>query len=158
MTYKWKTGSRIIADANAAAAQFEQLEKEGRLNAENVVSVNKPEDAVLHGEFEWRNKVAADEWRKHQARHLMNCLCVVAVNEESKEETTVRALFNIVNSDYESIGAIFKSESKTETLINQALRELMTFKQKYKMLEQLAPVFTAINSITNGNEEDEGNG
>lgn len=145
--YMWKTGSRIKADPNEAAEQFAELSRTGDLNAERVVNANRPKGAVLHGEFEWNDKKAAFEWQKHQARHLMNSLCVI-VEVKNEKPQEVRALFTVRESKYEPLNVIFTSQEKTDLLLARALRELDAFKRKYYALKQLAPVFDAISEVT----------
>lgn len=150
MVYQWKKGSRIKADANAAGQQFEGLSETVGLTAETVVDANRHADAVLHGEFEWDDPTAAEEWRKQQARHLMNCICITAQtgsDGEERQETTVRAFFNVEESTYEHIGVIFADEDKRAKLLASAKRELETFRSKYKTLKELAPVLAAIDEV-----------
>ena len=150
MVYQWKKGSRIKADANAAGQQFEALSETVGLTAETVVDANRPADAVLHDEFEWDDPTAAEEWRKQQARHLMNCICIAArtgSDGEQQQEMTVRAFFNVEESTYEHIGVIFADEDKHAKLLASAKRELETFRSKYKTLKELAPVLAAIDEV-----------
>ena len=150
MVYQWKKGSRIKADANAAGQQFEALSETVGLTAETVVDANRPADAVLHDEFEWDDPTAAEEWRKQQARHLMNCICITAHtgnDGDEQQETTVRAFFNVEESTYEHIGVIFADEDKRAKLLASAKRELETFRSKYKTLKELAPVLAAIDEV-----------
>ena len=76
MVYEWKSNSRIKAKPEKAAAVFEELERKGELTPERVVEVSRPKNAPLHGEFQWVDKIAAEEYRKIQARHLIMCLVV----------------------------------------------------------------------------------
>lgn len=154
MVYEWKIGSRIKADADAAGQQFETLERTGGLTAERVVDANRPEDAPLHDAFEWDNEAAAEEWRKQQARHLINCICIKAETAEDKPPQQVRAFFITAATDgYENTGSIMSVEVKRESLLAKALMELQAFQRKYAMLQSLQPVFAAIDSLQGEEEE-----
>lgn len=133
MIYSWKTGTRIKADATLAAELFDQLAEENRLNAENVVEVSRPADAVLHSEFEWDDTAAANEWRKHQARNIINALVVI---EESPEVQPVRYAFQIEEntSNYTPMTVIMQSADSIEALKRKALSELLAFKMKYSAI------------------------
>lgn len=152
--YTWKTGSYISSkkfDAQAAGEQFEELERTVGLTAENIVEANRPDGAVLHDAFEWDDEAAAVEWRKHQARHLANSICIVVTNEETGDEMqNVRAFFTISKADdeYTHIGRVFASPDKTHALLDTALRELASFKKKYQLLTALQPVFAAIDEVS----------
>lgn len=147
MIYQWKSGARIRADANAAGAQFEALEKSVGLSAETVLDANRPEDAPLHDEFEWQDDIAAEEWRKHQARHLINCICITAESED-EPEAPVRAFFKTTESrEYENLQTIITHADKRRALLETALRELTAFERKYHTIEALTPVFRAIEEV-----------
>lgn len=130
MIYEWKVGSQIKADPEKAAAVLNKLAEENRLNAEEVVNASRPEDAPLHNEFEWRDNIAANEYRKYQARHIIACLIQ---REEEKTTEPVKAYFKIseTTSNYEPINAIVKTEEGQEALKRLCLKEFLAFKAKY---------------------------
>ena len=144
MVYKFKEGSYIKASAQVAGEMCEKLAEEGRLTASELVEENRPEDAPLHNAFEWDDTAAAENWREHQARHIIASIVVV---EEKREP--VRAFFNIQRADpqYRHIDTIMKSADDTEMLLKKALAELMAFQRKYAALEELAKVFLAIEEV-----------
>ena len=144
MNYEFKKGSYIKADANAAGAMCEQLEKTVGLTPKNFLDANRAEDAPLHGCFEWNDGAAAELYREQQARHIINCLCIKS--EEPKAEP-IRAFFNIEKTVYESTVAIIRHEDKRAALLNQALRELQAFERKYNTLCELEPIFEAAKNI-----------
>lgn len=45
--------------------------------AEYVVAASWPSDAILHSYFEWDDKVAAEQWRRHQADELISKVEIV---------------------------------------------------------------------------------
>lgn len=145
--YIFKQGSFIKANAQVAGEQCERLANEGRLTAKELVNENRPKDAPLHDAFEWRDKVAGELYREHQARHIMNCLLIVKENAEP-----VRVLLNIErqSAEYKHIDAILQSENDTRKMLKMAMSELEWFEKKYRQLKELAEVFEAIDKIRNG--------
>ena len=143
MVYQWKSGSHLRTNAQIAGEQCAALEAEGRLTASELVEVNRPKDAPLHGVFEWRDKVAGSLWREHQARHIINSLEVVRVEQEP-----VRAFFNIEvkSPNYYHLDTILQEQDKTSALLETALRELRALEKKYGQLSQLAAVWSAIDT------------
>lgn len=141
MTYKWKPGSFFKVSAQVAGEVCAELEERGELTAENLVEVSKAEDAPLHDEFEWNNDIAADQYRKAQARQLIAHIAVVT------EETPapVRAFFtlDVKKAEYESVQTIVQNEDKYAALLRLALRELAAFQKKYQQLSELQEVFDA---------------
>lgn len=144
MVYKFRKGSYIRADAQAAGEMCEQLEAQGKLTAEELLNANRAEDAPLHDSFEWDDSVAAESWRMQQARHIINSLEIVTENREP-----VRAFFSIIRSEpnYRHIDTILQRQDDTEALLKMALSELQAFQKKYSQLMELAAVFSAIDSI-----------
>ena len=145
MIYTWRPGSRHKVPASVAAAECERLEAEGRLTAETLVDENREEGTPLHEEFEWRDDVAAEEWRKQQARMIINALVVV-----SEEHEPVRAFVNLVqrSPEYTSVHTAVQRSDTRELLIRNALLELKAFQRKYQNLTEFASLFAEIEKIT----------
>ena len=146
MVYRFKASSYISGvDAQAAGEQCERLAGENRLTARELVKENRPESAPLHRAFEWRDEVAAENWREHQARHIIGALEVVR-----EEAPPVRAFFNIVKAEpeYRHIDVILRSEEETERLLRTARGEFEAFRRKYGLLKKLAGLFAAYDQLT----------
>ena len=136
MVYNWRTGSHHTVAADVAAEVMNGLAERGCLNAETLVDVSRPEDAPLHPEFEWDDSIAAEEWRKHQARNVINS--IVVQTEPNKEPE--RVFFNIreIGCDYIPMRIILQSPDNTELLIQQATKELKAFQSKYDAIVKRA--------------------
>jgi hypothetical protein len=78
MKYEWKNRSWGV-DAAAAGKELEKVRKSngGQLRAPDVVEAARPEDAPLHPAFEWRDDVAAEKWREHEARHIIKDIVII---------------------------------------------------------------------------------
>lgn len=146
MTFKWKAGARITVNAQVAGEMCSEMEKAGALTAQNLVNANRPEEAPLHEAFEWNDTEAAENWRVHQARHIINSIVLVT---EEQEAEPVRFFFKIEpkEANYESMPVIIRNEDKYANLLKIALRELEAFQRKYSQLEELETVFEAIEAI-----------
>lgn len=144
--YQWKSGSYIKGSAQDAGEMCEELARQGRLTAREFLDRNRPEDAPLHGAFEWDDAKAAEEFRLGQARHIIACL---VIKPETKTEPQVRCFYNIERDSpqYHSISAILEDTDSTELLLKSALGELAAFQRKYAVLKKLAPVFGAIEQV-----------
>ena len=152
MVYQFKRGSHIKADAQTAGEMCEKLEKTVGLTPENLLDANREENAPLHDAFEWRDDVAAEKYRVHQAGHIIRCLCVVSESEQRQEP--VRAFFKFQEADsYESTAVIIQRADGHAQLLALARKELEAFVKKYKLLEELAPVMQAIRIVNGGGIE-----
>ena len=75
------------------------------LRPPEVVDAARPDDSVLHPCFEWKDSVAGELYRQHQARNLIRSVRVVV--DSDKEP---RHVFCHVPSDDDVDGAYFKTE------------------------------------------------
>ena len=146
MTYKWKPNSRIGINAETAGAVMDNLEQRGALTAKNLVDESRPAEAPLHGEFEWDDVKAAEEYRLQQARHIINCLLI----EDDAQQETVRAFFNLAESapEYRSIRTIMADETQSEALLQVALHELQAFERKYVQISKFRALFAEIDRLS----------
>lgn len=151
MIYKWKNFS-YKTSADVAGEVCEELDRTVGLTPENLVEVSRPEDAPLHSEFEWDDRIAAEEFRRTQARLIICNLSIVL--EEQKQEP-IRAFFSLQNGfrknegTYESTITIMSDNDKRKRLFDNAKRDMEAFKNKYQMLKELKDVFVAMDAIVN---------
>lgn len=151
MVYEWKVNGIYKTDANVAGKVLEELNNTIGLTNENLVNASRPEDAPLHNEFEWDDTIAAEKYRNVQAGKMINLL---AVRIEEQNDEPVRAFYTLnakigSGGNYDNIRKIMVDSEKKERLLDIALRELKQFKEKYKMLNELAVVFEAIEEVAN---------
>lgn len=94
--HKWASGAHTgKVSADDAAEEFGRIRlKHGSLTPSVIVEESRDESAVLHSAFEWDDSVAAEEYRKGQARSLVRA--VITVNQ--KTETTFRS-FTLVKAE-----------------------------------------------------------
>ena len=144
MAVFFKTGY-YKCDPEKAYAEIMTLDE---ITSENVVELARSESSVLHDEFEWDDAIAGDKWRNHQARLLIDNLVIEVEEPETKEPMQVRVLHTTPDRhDYKPIEFFVKNVDEHQKLLNQAKRELESFKKKYYSLVELTPVFEAINAI-----------
>ena len=122
MIYKWKTYN-YKTSAEVAGSVCEELDRTVGLTPENLVDASRPEDAPLHQEFEWNDELAAEEYRKTQARLLISNLSIVI--EEQKQES-VRAFFSLQHGFHKNSG-LYES---TITILGPEARETIRNCQK----------------------------
>ena len=148
MVYKWKTYS-YKTSAAVAGSVCEELDRTVGLTPENLVDASRPEDAPLHNEFEWDDTVAAEAYRKTQARLMISNLSIVI---EEKKQEPVRAYFSLQHGfrknsgTYESTITIMEDSERRTLLLEKAKAEMIAFKSKYSMLTELADVFESIDN------------
>lgn len=71
-------------DAQTAGEELQRIKRaHGLLHPATVVDESRPEEAPLHPAFEWRDPVAAEQWREHQASQLIRRVRVVPVDADA---------------------------------------------------------------------------
>ena len=97
--YVWRESSRFNGvDANDAAPVLHQIaERDGSIQAQVVVDEAKPKTSPIHPAFEWKDGVAANEYRKWQARQLVKS--VRAVKDEPRDPSEPIAVKAVVETN-----------------------------------------------------------
>lgn len=148
--FKFKKGSYIKGDAQAVGEKLTQIRKaHGALTAYDVVQEARRESSVLHQFFEWRDDVAAEEYRKQQARHLIACVVMVS-HEDFNISKPIRAFVNLSDnceSSYEPVIEVMSDETMREQLLAQLQTTLDDQKGKLEAFEELSDVVQGIETV-----------
>ena len=83
-------GAQVIGEA---LADIE--DRHGVINPNTVVDESRPENAPLHPVFEWRDEIAAENWRVEQARRVVRCVEVVIDKRHDSTQVAQIAYVNI---------------------------------------------------------------
>jgi hypothetical protein len=149
--YGWKPGSRLKISPQIVGEELISIQqRQGALTPAIVVEESRPENAPLHSEFEWRDDIAAEEFRKEQARHMIRHV-VVRKETTSGEPIVVRAFVSV--TDDQAKQAFFRIEDamsdpdKRNQVLQQALRDLNAWRRKYDDLTELSAIFAAIDEV-----------
>lgn len=138
----WRT-PKFKADATKCASELNTLG--ANITPEQIVEFAKDNTTELHKCFEWDDTVAAHKFRIAQARSVV---CELVIKPVEREATPYRLFYNIGKQEnYQPIKVILQDKNKYERLLDTAKKELISYKRKYKMLEELEPVFDVIEKI-----------
>lgn len=148
MTYteaEWKTPGLFKADPVKVHLELQQLEE---ITPDSIVERARDKNSVLHNLFDWDDKVAADKWRKQQARVIVCNLVVKEVKTEKSKPISVRIYHKTdEQKEYHEFGFFIKHEDEYQKLLNQARKDLNSFKTKYHNLKELKPIFRLIDEL-----------
>ena len=146
--FVWKEGARYSVDAQVVGEHLESLEyKHGALTPELVVREARKKTSPLHACFEWDDTKAAEKYRKYEARNLTGA--VLVVTQQTSEP--VRAFHNVpitIKSDderargYVSLDVAINDPDHRNYLLQQAFRDLASWKKKYSELKELHSIFS----------------
>lgn len=155
--FELKEGARFQAgakpDATIIGNHLEMLRKhfKGELTPQDVVDDARKNNSPLHSMFEWKDGVAAEQYRLSQARGLIRS--VVAVYRDDEPETPVRRMQAFVHipeketPHYRSMGHAMSQKATRDLVLRRAWDELKAWRRRYKDLQELAEIFSAMDEV-----------
>jgi hypothetical protein len=89
MTYQWRVGARIKADAEAVGKELDKIK--GHKTPEKLVNYAEAHPkSALFSCFEWDDSTAAAKYRLEQARHVLGSLVIVKTEYAPKEKKEIQ--------------------------------------------------------------------
>ena len=138
----WKVKGLFKADAQKVSEEIAEIGE--TVEPSEIVEKARNESTELHKCFEWRDDIAAEKYRLHQARNLLGNLVFKYKDEQVKQEP-VRLMYKTTeNEGYKSINLIMQKPDEYKALLDRAYSELRAFKNKFKMLQELKAIFDLI--------------
>jgi hypothetical protein len=127
-------------------------EQHGTLRAEDVIEFARNENTALHAEFEWDDSAAAHQYRLEQARKIIRIS--VQVLPTARGNVTVPMYVSLTSDriqpggGYRRLEDVMSDTTLRQQYLEQALTEFERVRRKYQTLQELAPIFTAIERVT----------
>jgi len=152
MNYAWTKGARLRGNPQSVGDELTRIKdtKSGRFKPEDVVRKAKAKRSVLHQYFDWDDSTASAKYRIEQAKYLIRCVQVVVVTETMDEPRAFRAFVSIERDNshsYMDTQTVLSDSELRAQMLESALKELASFKQKYKDLTELESLFDAMDNI-----------
>ena len=139
---RWKVQGLYKADAQKVSDEILTLGDSVEPSA--VVEKAKDKSTELHKCFEWRDDIAAEKYRLHQARGIL-CNLVIEKKDDTTVSEPIRLMYKTVeNEGYKPIDLIMTKQDEYQALLQRAYSELRMLKNKYKMLKELDKIFKLI--------------
>lgn len=119
---------------------------DGFLRAEDVVEAARTDASPLHSYFTWEDTEAAQHWRLFEAQRLIRVV-VAVIPGITKDPVRV---FMSLKSDRTPIGGyrtsveILSNAQMREQMVREALDDMQMFRERYRMLRELADVFASM--------------
>lgn len=156
MEIRWKQGSQFRTPADVAHGVVEAIRKKngGSASAEDIVQAAKAARNPLHGDFEWDDKAAAHEHRLWRARNMMNSFVVVRGDLKTDRPQRVYEVVrepqdgkHRIKHVYRTVDDIMKDTDLRAELLGRAMNELISIRNRYRDLQELAVVLRAIDTV-----------
>lgn len=156
MEIRWKQGSHHQIAPAVAHEAIEAIRHKngGEASAEAVVKAAAAKRNPLHPEFTWDDSEAANEYRLTQARYMLRNL--VVIREELATDRPQR-VYEVVRKPqegqtrvkhvYRTTEDIMADADMRAELLGRALRELVSIRNRFRDLQELAVVLRAIDEV-----------
>lgn len=154
--YKFKIPSLYKGlNEDAAVAELERIEKKhGSLTPEILVDESRDKGSALHCIFEWNDEMAAEGYRREQARKFLANITY----EIQKDEVAISVrLFVNTYSDaspnertYNKMPDVIMDKLAYKDLLEQAKRDARNFVIKYAQLSEIAGVKLSLQKFVAG--------
>lgn len=135
--------------AQRRLAELDQLKHAsgGIVSPRAVVDFARNSRTALHSWFEWNNSAAAEKYRLHQARLLINVLVTVVPGTKIATQAYVSlAEDRHEDGGYRAIVDVLSDADLRGRLLAMALAELRAFRSKYRRLQELGDLFASIDT------------
>lgn len=139
---------RAVTDPQIVGEELDRLRHSAAgLTKSSLVEASKPDDAPLHGCFEWDDAVAGDKFRHIQAGTLIQAVYVV-LDESAAAPQTTRAFYSVHpddedargNSRYEPAATVLNDAALYAQICRRACAELESFQDRYSQFESLKQI------------------
>lgn len=138
---EWKFKDLFKADAQKV---YEEI-GEDKVTPEQVLEKAKDENTELHKCFDWDDTSAANKYRLHQARQIIQSFVIV---REKEEQPKVRAYqITTETSVYQPTRLFLQQPDEYKAILERAKGELKAFRQRYKQLQELTEIFEEIDAL-----------
>lgn len=148
--YFWRVGAKIKLDPQKAGEHLLRLttQCQGSLSAAQVLEEGRDPDNFLNSHFDWDDSTAAEKHRLNQARQLLNCIIMVDQDKKIVEPARVFvSLKTIERRAYIPLITVLSDPTLRRATLDEALKEIERFKEKYRHLKELADIFSALDDL-----------
>lgn len=137
IVYKARVGASFNdKQAKVIGVEVERIKnKKGYIKPEFLVFNARSTIHPLHTFFEWNNTKAGEQYRLHQARHLINHIVeIIVVN---KKGTEVRSFHSVTCKDLGKVYVTISDALKTQDYRNQLLNKSLVALDNLRNLVEL---------------------
>lgn len=151
--YSWTRQSYKVSPQTVGEAVERITREKGFCTPAHLVTTAMRKNSPLRPLFTWNDAEAADKWRTHEARNIINSLSVtVKVNDREERVPAFISVGHVEKTQESGEGyRPFRVVVQTPEFHDEALHEVMsrleTLRRRYAALTELAPVWEALDQV-----------
>ena len=149
MRYAWNRPRGVDAQVVGEAVSLLAQEHGGVCPTAALVDAARQPTSPLHGLFQWDDAVAAEGYRRDQARQHIRELRIVEAGDDGEQR--LQAFVHVVRFDgdqpregYRLTRLIVRDSDEYQQVLDEALAALRAWQRRYAHLTELAHVFGVI--------------
>lgn len=124
--------------------------RDGKLTVDNTLADATDPASPLHPRFEWDDTIAGHEYRRIQARDLIQSFRVTVETPES-ELVRVRAFVHEPEvSSYAPVGDVMDDHERRTQLLERMKRDMLVFRKRLVNYSEFTGVVVAIDEALEG--------
>ena len=146
---RFQKGAAINAELVGQQIELLRRECHGEIQPQDIVADARNANSPLHSFFEWDDSEAAEQYRLSQARGLIRAVVAVYI-DDGMPAIRMKAYVHISEpgAPHYREASHAMSQSKTRGMIlQQAMRELQHWRNKYRDLQEFAALIPIIGKI-----------
>lgn len=153
MVYEW--GSRSFhVDAQIVGETVDRItSNEGYCAPARLVDAARKDTSPIHNLFTWDNKVAADKWRTHEARQIINALTVtMQMNGEQVSAPAFLSVGHVVATQdagegYRPLSVVISDDAFAREAMADVVMRLRAIRRRYETIEALSPLWKVLEEL-----------
>ena len=156
--YIWREGRGRSVQASVVGQVLEGIAKrDGRIEPIALVNESRPESAPTHSLFEWNDTIAAEEYRKHQARGVIRSIAIVRPEDGKPTPPAFLSVVFDPDADNEEDGkqhfgyvsgrTVQKSPEYREKVIRRELAEIEGWIDRTEWIAEFQPFRDALTTV-----------
>jgi len=116
--------------------------RDGIITTRSVLDEARKESSPIHKYFEWDDSVAAESWRRQQARKLIKSVRVEFMGKEMDGywNAKVQVSEDEESQGYFSLHRVLEEDALYEEVLGDAVKSLRHWQKKYSGLKELKDV------------------
>ena len=131
-------------DARVIGEELERLCGEvDTLSPDEVIEKAKSSSSPLHDYFMWDDDVAAEMYRKTQARHMLRSIHIVRQEDDEPARAFHPVTIKVNEHEergYVTLNRVLSEEDLLEQVRHRAFQELSSWQRRYSQYEALRPL------------------
>lgn len=156
--YLVRDGSRLsVEDARIIGPEIDKLMGPDGVRAEDIVDAARPARSKLHPYFQWNDTIAAEAFRREQARYLARSITIHIVRPRQRQPE-FRDIILVPSRAFPSVPAtqaagatsrqqnrvyvrhedVVGDEGRVEMIMGEALKQLLAWQRKYQAYRHVA--------------------